>query len=49
MLKVAIFLIYSLPKEPISYLTLDYKDSVNPTWGVEIVVQHDVEAICTNF
>jgi hypothetical protein len=30
MLKVAVFVFFSLPREPIFYLALDYKDSVNP-------------------
>jgi hypothetical protein len=31
MLIVVVFIFLSLPKEPISNSTLDYKDSVNPT------------------
>jgi hypothetical protein len=31
MLIVAVFFFLSLRKEPVSYSTLDYKDSVNPT------------------
>jgi hypothetical protein len=31
MLVVAVFFFLSLPKEPIFYSTLDYKDFVNPT------------------
>jgi hypothetical protein len=30
MLKVAVFIFCSLPKEPVFYSTLDYKDFVNP-------------------
>jgi hypothetical protein len=30
MLKVVVFFFLSLPREPVSDLTLDYKDSVNP-------------------
>jgi hypothetical protein len=31
MLKVVVFIFFSLPKKPISDSALDYKDSVNPT------------------
>jgi hypothetical protein len=31
MLKVVVFIFLSLPREPVSDLALDYKDSVNPT------------------
>jgi hypothetical protein len=31
MLIVVVFFFLSLPKEPVSDSTLDYKDSVNPT------------------
>jgi hypothetical protein len=31
MLKVFVFFFLSLPKEPIFYSTLDYKDSMNST------------------
>jgi hypothetical protein len=31
MLIVVVFFFLSLPKEPVSYSTLDYKDFVNPT------------------
>jgi hypothetical protein len=31
MLKVVVFFLLSLPKEPVFYSTLDYKDFVNPT------------------
>jgi hypothetical protein len=30
MLKVVVFFFLSLPKELVSYSTLDYKDSLNP-------------------
>jgi hypothetical protein len=49
-IKSCCFFFLSLPREPVSNTTLDYKDSMNP-WGVEveIVVQHDIEATCTKF
>jgi hypothetical protein len=47
MLKVDVFFFGSLLREPAFDSTLDYKDSQGV--GVEIVVQHDVEATCTNF
>jgi hypothetical protein len=31
MLKVAVFVFFSMPREPVSDLALDYKDYVNPT------------------
>jgi hypothetical protein len=44
MLKVDVFFFFlSLPKEPVSNSTLDYKDSVIPQGvEVEIVVQNDI-------
>ena len=50
MLKVVVLGFLSLSREPISNSTLDYKDFVNPRGvEIEIIVQHDVEATCTNF
>jgi hypothetical protein len=31
MLIVVVFFFFNMPKEPVSNLTLDYKDFVNPT------------------
>jgi hypothetical protein len=51
MLEVAILVFWGLPREPVCNSILSYKDSVNSTGcvEVEIVVQHVVEATCTNF